>query len=67
MTYKQKSLEDEPEVFFNPNDLCKDGTISQVAQSFSEDGKIWAVGLSFAGSDWFEVRFKNTETGKLAN
>lgn len=63
--YKQASLEDEPKVFFDPNSLCKDGTISMSSSAFSEDGKIFAYGLSKSGSDWFDIHFKNAETGKF--
>ena len=36
----------------------------KITPTFSEDGAIFAYGLSKSGSDWFEVHFKNVETGE---
>lgn len=62
--YKQNTLKSDPEVFLDPNGLSDDGTISLAVNAFSEDGTIFAYGLSKSGSDWFEVHFKNVETGE---
>ncbi len=62
--FKQESLTDEPKLFLDPNTLSDDGTVSLTATSFSEDGSILAYGLSKSGSDWFDVHFKNVETGQ---
>ena len=62
--YSQETLDSEPKVFFDPNTLSDDGTISLKTSSFSKDGRIWAYGLSQSGSDWFNIHFKNVETGK---
>lgn len=62
--YKQSSLDSEPTVFFDPNQLCKDGTIALAGFCFSEDGKIFAYGLSKNGSDWVTIKLKCTETDK---
>lgn len=62
--YKQETLKSDPEVFLDPNALSDDGTISLAVNAFSEDGTIFAYGLSKSGSDWFEVHFKNVETGE---
>ena len=62
--FVQDTLDSQPTVFFDPNSLSQDGTISLNASSFSKDGSIWAYGLSTSGSDWFSVHFKNVVSGK---
>ena len=62
--YVQDTLTSPPTVFFDPNTLSEDGTIALKSSSFSKDGSIWAYGLSESGSDWFNVHFKNVETGE---
>ena len=62
--YTQETLESEPSLFFDPNTLSDDGTVSLKTSSFSKDGRIWAYGLSESGSDWFDIHFKNVETGQ---
>jgi prolyl oligopeptidase len=62
--YKQETLSDDPVVFLDPNSLSEDGTVSLATTAFSEDGKTFAYGLSKSGSDWYDVHFKNVETGE---
>lgn len=58
-------LDAKQEIFFDPNQLSEDGTISLSSYSvrFSDDGKWWAYGLQKSGSDWTTIKIKNVETG----
>lgn len=50
-------------MFLDPNTFSEDGTVAINESSFSEDGSIFAYGLSKSGSDWSTIHFLNTETG----
>ncbi|XP_058448313.1 prolyl endopeptidase isoform X2 [Malaya genurostris] len=62
--YVQNSLDDEPKVFLDPNTLSKDGTIALVGSRFSDDGNLFAYGLSQSGSDWTTLKVRDVNTGK---
>ncbi|OTF82859.1 prolyl oligopeptidase-like protein [Euroglyphus maynei] len=54
----------KPEIFFDPNALSDDGTVSLSSQvAFSDDGKWWAYGLQKSGSDWNSIKIRNVDTG----
>ena len=62
--YKKMSLEEEGEVFLDPNTLSEDGTVSLSAFSVSRDGKYVGYGISRGGSDWNEFFVRDVETGE---
>ncbi len=62
--YITDSISDPGRVFFDPNKLSTDGTISLSGSSFTDDGKLWAYGLATGGSDRTEWKVMNVETGE---
>jgi prolyl oligopeptidase len=64
--YKIESLDDmTEEIFFDPNTLSEDGTVSLTTFDFSKDGRYFAYAVSRGGSDWREFFIKDLETGEL--
>lgn len=63
--YITDSISDPGRVFFDPNKLSTDGTVSLSGSSFTDDGKLWAYGLATGGSDRTEWKVMDVETGKL--
>ena len=63
--YRTKAPGEKGEVFLDPNTLSEDGTVALAAASFSKDGRYLAYAAAASGSDWVEIRVKETATGKL--
>ncbi|SDK16948.1 prolyl oligopeptidase [Catalinimonas alkaloidigena] len=53
--YVQASLDAEPEVLLDPNNLSDDGTVALSNLEISKDGQQMAYALSRSGSDWQEI------------
>ncbi|MEM0896743.1 MAG: prolyl oligopeptidase family serine peptidase [Verrucomicrobiota bacterium] len=64
VVYTAESLDGEPRVLIDPNELSQDGTIALSDYEVSHDGMFVAYSLSRSGSDWIEWRVKNVETGE---
>ncbi|TVP60017.1 MAG: S9 family peptidase [Nodularia sp. (in: Bacteria)] len=62
--YTLKTLDAEPRVLLNPNQLSTDGTIALSGLAISENGQLLAYGLSSSGSDWQEWKVRDVETGE---
>ncbi len=62
--YVSESANGEGRVLLDPNTLSEDGTVALAGIAVTSDGKTLAYGISKAGSDWREFRFRNIVTGK---
>lgn len=62
--YRASSINDPGKVFFDPNKLSTDGTAALSGSSFTDDGKLWAYGISRSGSDRTEWKVMNVDTGQ---
>ena len=62
VTYIQKGLDGQPEVFLDPNLLSADGTVRAGIIGFSNDKKYVSITRGEAGSDWTEIRVMEAAT-----
>ena len=62
--YVMESLDTEPRILLDPNELSADGTVSLTSFSISKDGKWLAYATSSSGSDWLTWHVRNVDTGK---
>ncbi len=62
--YTQRSLDGEPTVLLDPNQLSEDGTVALSTVAFTEDAKLMVYGVSRSGSDWREFFIRDVETGR---
>ena len=61
--YTLPTLESEPRVLLDPNQLSEDGTVALSGIAISENGQLLAYGLSSSGSDWQEWKVRDIATG----
>lgn len=64
VVYTSTALPGEPKVLLDPNTLSQDGTVALGGYAVQEQGKLFAYGLSTAGSDWQQWKVRDIETGK---
>jgi prolyl oligopeptidase len=62
--YVRDNLDGEAKVFFDPNKLSEDGTVSLATFAFSKDGKTFAYATASGGSDWNEYFVLDVESSK---
>ena len=62
--YSSKSLDLEPTVLLDPNQLSKDGTVALNSYEVSPDGKYLAYSTSASGSDWVEWKVREISSRK---
>ena len=60
--YRQRSADEEAEVFLDPNTFSADASDALAGISFSKDGSLAAYRISKGGSDWTTVVVIDTET-----
>ena len=61
--YVKKKLEDEGDIFLDPNEFSDDGTVALAGLSISNDQKYMVYAISKGGSDWREFYVKDMESG----
>jgi prolyl oligopeptidase len=63
--YRANLLNDDREIFLDPNALSTDGTVALTGVYMSPDGRYTAYTISRSGSDWTEIYVMETETKEL--
>lgn len=61
--YVADSLDAEPRVLLDPNELLADGTAALSGWQPSADGKLLVYGVAEAGSDWVYWKVRDVSTG----
>ncbi len=63
--YRTSNLDEDGEIFLDPNAFSQDGTVALSSMSMDKDYKRFAYSISRAGSDWQEIYVKNVEDGSV--
>ena len=61
---KSESLDEEPVVLLDPNQLSEDGTVALTGYEVSPDGRRLAYSISRSGSDWREFYVRDIRSGR---
>lgn len=64
MLYVKDSLDDQPRVLVEPNELSTEGLVAISSYSVSPNGDYIAYSLSENGSDWSTIYIKNAASGQ---
>lgn len=59
----RESLDGEPRLLLDPNELSADGTVALSAWAVSPDGRWLAYATSNSGSDWLTWRVRDVDSG----
>ncbi len=62
--YWTEGLNGEPHLLLDPNKLSADGTVALNGASLTNDGKLAALSIAEAGSDWMKIVVREVGTGK---
>lgn len=63
--YIQNTLDGEPEVLLDPNQLSEDGTVALAGMGISKNGKYLAYSIARGGSDWNEIYVMDIDTREI--
>ncbi|WP_334240634.1 prolyl oligopeptidase family serine peptidase [Terriglobus sp. ADX1] len=64
VVYWTEGLHGEPRELIDPNTYLADGTMAIGSLSITHDGRLAAISLSEAGSDWQKIIVRDVATGK---
>lgn len=64
VVYWTEGLHGEPRELIDPNTYLADGTMAIGSLSITHDGRLAAIALSEAGSDWQKIIIRDVATGK---
>lgn len=65
--FRSKKPYENPELFFDPNTLSTDGTISAGSKCFSDSGKLFSYIEHTGGSDWGVIKIIDVESKTYLN
>ncbi|HWZ17485.1 MAG TPA: prolyl oligopeptidase family serine peptidase [Ktedonobacteraceae bacterium] len=61
--YMQQTLQSDPVIVIDPNNLSEDGTVALTNQVISKNGQLLAYGVSSSGSDWQKIKIRQIDSG----
>ena len=64
VVFWMEGLNGEPHTLIDPNTYAADGTVALSSLTVTEDGRLAAIALADAGSDWKRIIVRDVSTGK---